>query len=152
MTALNVIGRVRLTATLGWIGVGMLTPALVIAAWLWGVKGVAAAHMLVTLAFVILLFAVARVPIGVSAIEIVQRIWRPIVAAAVMALAVKGLHATWIAAAPLRLLHDVVLGAVVFSSALMLLWWLAGRPAGVERWAAEVARRALARLAGHSAG
>jgi hypothetical protein len=41
------------------------------------------------------------------------------------------------------LVATVVLGAVVYFATVLLLWWLAGRPDGAERFALERASTAL---------
>lgn len=133
ITVLNVTGHARLTAMLTCLGAAMLAPSLTLGGLVGGVEGVAMAHLAVTLAFVPILFAKLRRAIPVSASEIVERLWRPVTAAAIMATAVRFLHPDWITMVPIRLLHDIVLGACVFTAVLTLLWLLAGQPAGVEQ-------------------
>ena len=80
-----------------------------------------------------LLFWALQQVVRLSVTEIVSRVWRPIAAAAWMAVVVNLLHADWISAAPLRLLYDVTIGGITFPATLMLLWLTARRPPGIER-------------------
>ena len=137
VTVLNVAGKPRLTARLSWARLAIFLPSFLAAGALWGVEGVAAARFATMLVFGPLLFWTLQQVIRVSVSEILGRIWRPIAAAACMAIAVNLLHADWLAA-PLRLGADVAIGAVTFVSVLLMLWALSGRPLGMERAVSEM--------------
>lgn len=145
ITVLNVAGRTQVTARLVWVRLAIFLPSFVLAGVSWGAEGVAVARFVAMLVFGPLLFLALQQVISVSAIEIIQRVWRPTAAAAFMAIAVEILHASWIAAAPLRLLYDVAIGAITFPSALMLLWAAFGRPPGLEAAVAEYLLRFVRR-------
>jgi hypothetical protein len=99
-----------------------------------------------------LLFLALQQVIRVSLQEVIQLIWRPIVAALCMAVAVKLFPHDLIEDAPWRLLNEVVLGAATFASALMLLWWLSGRPDGIEQTAARFLSRRTRLALGSGSG
>jgi lipopolysaccharide exporter len=71
-------------------------------------------------------------------------LWRPVIAAAVMSCAVRGLQIAHGGVPALRLIRDAAAGSLVFMTAHLVLWWLAGRPEGVERMVLAMSRRFLA--------
>ena len=89
------------------------------------------------LVFKPLLFLALQQVIRISVLEIIDRVWRPIVAATYMAITVTTLRADWITVVPLRLFYDVAVGAITFPLTLMLLWAVSGRPPGLEAAVAE---------------
>ena len=70
--------------------------------------------------------------------EMVRNVVRPIVAAVAMAAALIAFHHWSHIGVPLsaaaELSFKIVLGALVYASALILLWLAIGRPPGAERW------------------
>lgn len=83
---------------------------------------------------------------GVGFADMLRQTARPVLATATMAAAVAGIHAAgavlpvWV-----RLVAEVVSGAVVYAAALAGLWHLAGRPDGAEQWVLQRARALLRR-------
>ena len=145
---LSVTGNGRIFAVRNWIFVALLAPAAVIGGMSWGSEGVAAARAIVTVLFApIMFYSVMRV-IPVSTVQIIERLWRPSIAALCMAAVVKLSGSEAITQTPLRLLCNVGLGAATFTAALLSLWFLSGRPPGAERILAEQARRLLGRVSG----
>jgi hypothetical protein len=67
------------------------------------------------------------------AIDLLSATWRPLTSAAVMAASVVFLFQTGLSAG-LGLPLKVAVGAAVYTSVLLLLWWLAGRPPGAESY------------------
>jgi hypothetical protein len=110
---------------------------------IWGVEQVAIAYFVVALCLLPIPFFILVRIIPVSGMALVQRLWRPLVAGAIMLLAVTTSHGENLDAPQLTLALDVALGAVVFVVANAVLWLLAGRPGGPER--VIVARLASAR-------
>jgi len=132
VTVLNVAGKSRVAARLSWVRLAIFLPSFALAGATWGVEGVAIARFVTMLIFGPLLFWSLQQVVRVSLAEIVGRVWRPAAAAGCMAIAVKLTHADWILAAWLRLFCSVTIGAFCFSTALMVLWMIAGRPPGLE--------------------
>ena len=77
--------------------------------------------------------AVATKFVYVRLTDFAAVLWRPALAAVVMAGVVEGLHDSGIASPILSLIRDSALGAVVFTALQLALWMMAGRPAGPER-------------------
>jgi hypothetical protein len=81
--------------------------------------------------------------LGLRLLDLLWLAWRPALAGAGMVCAVRLGHATSIANPLVTLALDIVLGAAVYLVLLAGLWWIAGRPRGVERLVFEtVAARA----------
>jgi len=133
ITLISASGHGRLSATLAISRTLMTIPALIAAAWLGSVETIAATRTLVTLLFIPGVFlALSRIlPLRVG--DLASRLWRPMVAAALMAAAVELCHPLFPVLPPLRLFLDAGLGASAFIVGLLLLWWMAGRPKGPER-------------------
>jgi O-antigen/teichoic acid export membrane protein len=147
ITVLNVTGRARLTAQLTWLVVALLAPSVLLGGVLWGLEGIAAMRLAVTVVMTPILFLALQKAVRVSAGEILARIWRPVAAAALMAIAIKLAHPYLTLDVPLRLLCEVLLGIVTFSGGLMMLWLISGKAPGIERATAERLVQAGRRLA-----
>ncbi len=144
--------RERAYAVFGLVQAALLLPVLIAAA-LHSVEAIAMARAaMAAIMAPAIFYLVTRVsPIGGR--EIWAVLWRPLVASAVMVVAVLAAHA--LAAIPsvpgpsfgvnpaaaARLALDTAVGAVVFAATLFALWALAGRPAGAERILLDVAGR-----------
>ena len=137
-TVMGAIGHARLSARLTGTR-AVVTVAVLAGAAVWGnLETIAMARAAVTLAFIPGVLLVLSRILGLSSTDLLARLWRPLTAAVPMALAVQAMHAVAPDIAWLRLLLDAAAGAVVYPAAVMLLWRLAGRPAGLE---ASVAQR-----------
>ncbi len=79
-------------------------------------------------------FLVVRALNGLRYIDIAIAALRPLVAVVLMAGAILALHAAGIADGTLLLVAKIALGALVYASAVVALWHLAGRPDGAERF------------------
>lgn len=92
--------------------------------------------------------ALLRLPVG----ALLGRLWRPVLAVALMSALLWGAGLGWApapeAAAPAawQLLQGAALGCLAYVAALSTLWVVAGRPAGAETDLLGLARRLLARL------
>jgi lipopolysaccharide exporter len=147
-TVLSVTGNGRIFAVRNWIFVALLVPAAIIGGMFWGSVGVAEARAIVTVLFApVMFYSVMRI-IPISTVQIIERLWRPAIAALCMAAAVKLSGSEAITLVPLRLLFNVGLGAATFTVSLFSLWLLSGRPHGAERILAGQAMRLLGRLSG----
>lgn len=145
ITLISATGHGKLSATLAISRTVLTFPAMVIAGLLGTVETVAATRTVLTFLFIPgVFFALARVlPLRVS--DLLNRLWRPMLAAAVMTLVVKLCH-PWLPDIPVvRLLLDAGIGAAAFISVLLYLWRMAGRPAGPEQAVVDAVRRKLSR-------
>lgn len=98
-----------------------------------GLEGVAIARFTVTLVFVPVMFALLVRLLNVPILAILRTIWRPLGAAAGMAMTVTAIHPYLPSVPWIRLLGDAAVGAAAYASVLVTLWLCAGRPPGAER-------------------
>lgn len=149
---IGVTGNARLNAMRIWAFAVLLLPAAILGGLGWGAEGIAAARTIVAILFVpIMFYSLTRV-IPVSVSEILGCLWRPAIATATMVTAVLLAGTGDIAAAPLRLFCNVGLGAAVFAASLLMLWFLAGRPAGAERVVIDQLHRQVRRMTKEAIG
>jgi O-antigen/teichoic acid export membrane protein len=139
-------GRERLTALMT-AGNALLTiPMLLVAGRAHGIIGIAASKAALALVFVLALACAATRRPPVTLRTLWSALWPSLTAALTMAAAVKGLQGAFpVASAVVGLLRDVGVGAIVYIAATAALWWLRGRPDGIEREVLRRVRRLLAR-------
>jgi O-antigen/teichoic acid export membrane protein len=142
-----VTGNARLNALRNWGFAALLAPAAILSGLRWGSEGVAAARMAVTVLFAPVMFYSLMQVVPITAGQIMERLWRPALAAFAMAAVVSFSGTDAISSTLLRLFCNVGLGAGVFAATLLALWFLAGRPPGAEQVFIAQARAALSRLA-----
>lgn len=130
-TWMVVRGEVRATAVYTWVHVLVLAPVL-----FWaspdGSTAIAAARAVVVVVTAPLLVGLAIRGTGVTVGRVVAVLWPPLLAAACMWAVVSAVTVTGYGIF-VSLLTDVATGVVVFSAVTLLLWWLRGRPEGVEQ-------------------
>jgi O-antigen/teichoic acid export membrane protein len=133
-TVFDALGLPHRSARLQWIRLAMLAACIApIAFWTRNIEAVAATRLAVSCAFVpILLVSVGRT-IQLSFKAYLGAIWRPVIAAAVMAAAVISVSAFLPAGHFSRLLVEVPLGAICYAGTLIGLWLLSGRPDSPEK-------------------
>lgn len=136
-------GRERDAAILSWVRVGITAPILVIGAGYNGILGVAQGALIAPLVHLPIMYVSTSRAVDLPLTTFLGLLWRPLIAAAAMYLTVRGLHPEQLDLAVLRLSHDVLVGATVFTTTLIALWLLAGRPEGGE---ATVLRQLSSRL------
>lgn len=129
---LSATGHARLSAVLTTSRAVAMALGLVAAGLLGGTRAVALTRAAITLAFIPgLLLAITRV-LPVTFAELFSRFARPLLAALPMVALVLLVDRLAPALAWLRLLLDVAAGAAIYPAATLLLWALAGAPAGPE--------------------
>ena len=139
-------GRSGLLASMKWVQLAVLAPALVYGGLASGVVGVAAAKTLVMLAmlplFLIWIARAERLPLGQMFAAIAPACGAGIAMyAAVLSVADQlGAQPGW-----LRLIAEVATGAVTYVGIVLGFWYLRGAPPGPEREVVERLRRVLAR-------
>lgn len=143
---LGVTGNARMHALRNTAFVLLLAPTAIIFGRYFGIDGVAAARLAVALIFVPILFYSVMQVIPVTAGQILERVWRPLVAAAAMAAAFRIFDDVEITFAVGRLMCEVVFGAAIFVVSLLTLWLIAGRPSGAEEMCLVQSTRVFRRL------
>jgi lipopolysaccharide exporter len=104
---------------------------------------VAASRLFVTIIFIPTLFLAVGTAVGVRPASQLAAVWRPFLAAGIMALAIWGGNTFAPANMILRLIFDVAIGAVAYVGTLFVLWRVAGRPDSAERDALSFVRNRL---------
>jgi O-antigen/teichoic acid export membrane protein len=132
ITVLSATGHARLSGLLSASRTLLLAPALIAAGLLGSVEAIAATRCLMTLAFIPGIFlAIARV-LPVTPADMFLRLWRPLLAGVAMAAVVLAAQAVAGDNPWARLFLAAGTGALAYGAAVLLLWRLAGRPAGLE--------------------
>jgi O-antigen/teichoic acid export membrane protein len=127
----------------------LLVPVLWYAGQVTSIEGIAATKALTAFALVGVLSAAVTRCAPVSLGTIWTAVWPPMLAALAMFVAVKLLQREWPLEAHLAgLIRDVLVGALVYSGASVLVWQLRGRPAGIEQDLIDVLRRRFGRRRG----
>jgi O-antigen/teichoic acid export membrane protein len=129
---LSATGHARLSATLTTSRAVAMVVGLVAAGLLGGLRTIALARVVITLAFIPgLLLAISRVlPVRFS--DLLARTWRPVLAALPMAAGVLLLRQVLLASPWPRLFAESGAGAVIYTGALAVLWHASGSPPGPE--------------------
>lgn len=125
----------------------VLVPGVTLAGWHWGSEGIAAARALIYIVMLPSLFLMLKKVLPITGGDILARLWRPFLAALLMAGAVHLFIGLGPDLAALRLALSVVIGIIVFGTVNFILWRLAGRPSGAEETAMAAAARIWRRTA-----
>lgn len=128
------IGRVKTLAVAVWARFGVSVIALsLVAAWSGGIEAVAWTRFLAEFVLLIALLGIALFSIQSRLLDVLASCIRPALATSLMVLVITGFQASDCCSHWLQLLLEVPLGALVYLSALLALWWISGRPDGVEQ-------------------
>jgi len=133
-TLLDVLGMPYIGARILWSRLVVFTILVFAAAYMThDVMVVVQTRLAVTVVFIpSIIFAVRRVT-GVPARDYYRAMWRPFVAAGIMALTIWALNMMLPFQGAPRLLLDVLAGAASYVAALLGLWDLSGRPQSAEQ-------------------
>jgi len=130
---LTVSGNVKYTAYIYWaqalVTIASLYPAFI----LLGLEGVAYSRALIGF---IMFFVVSRTVVRRCQVEfhqIVAATWRPVVAGSVMYIVLVNISGLLLLENWLILIIKIILGAIIYVSLMLILWWLAGRPESGEK-------------------
>lgn len=140
---LIVSGHERRQTVVFWVRCALLV-AGALAGMPWGAEGIALGAMVSGFAMFAVGIVVLDATLGTRPSQYVAMLWRPVAASLIMAGVVNALVQVDLPV-PLRLLACVAQGALTYVAALLALWQLAGRPAGVERSMLEALARLRAR-------
>ena len=131
--ALDTIGKPRISTYLQWLNVAVLGFSIfVVAHFQREILAIAIVRLVVTVAFMPIMFLALSRALEISIKDFVLTIWRPAFAGLVMAIAVLALNAQIPFTGPVRLILDIALGGAVYIGSAMLLWAYVGRPEGPE--------------------
>ena len=133
------LGRPKIPAVLLACFLPFMIPAIVVGAHRLGTVGAALAVLTTNLVMSPVNFVIVSRLLQIPVSEYLRRAWRPVVAAAAMFWAVSALVSQWLPHAwgsrgVGLLLCAVVFGGLVYSGAVTILWTIAGRPGGPERF------------------
>jgi O-antigen/teichoic acid export membrane protein len=132
-TLFDALGVPRRGAQMLWVRLLLLGFAIFpVAFTTHNLEAIAATRFFLTAIFIpTLLFAVGRA-VNISPFDFFLVLWRPIVAAALMASSVGILNWAFLLDGNWRLGVDVLFGAMVFGTSLITLWGLSGKPSSPE--------------------
>lgn len=137
----NAVGELRLTFWLCSVSAFARIPLLLFMVARAGLPGAAWALAISSVIDQMLYMGVTMPRLGVTARDMVRRLWRAIAACLAMTAGLLGAGMAWTpteASGPLGLTMDLAarssLGAVLFTAILIVLWFAAGRPDGAERY------------------
>ena len=132
-TVLDVKGLPRLGARMQWFRVLLMAAAVFpVAFFTHNLVRIAEVRLLVTLLFVPPLLITVGAQVSLKGRDYFSAIWRPVVAGALMALAVTLFNSATGIIGFVRLIADVMVGATTFGTALLCLWIISGKPLSAE--------------------
>lgn len=130
---LATMDRQRRAAVQAWWRLILMLPLLLISMKMYGPKGIAPAYLVAVTLLAPTYFLMLRPIFVVTIRELGVLSWRPLVAAAIMAVSLLIIpESVWATLPVVRLLTKVATGATVFSGVLILLWYAVGKPSGIE--------------------
>lgn len=149
----NAAGELRLTFWLCSVSAFARIPLLLFMVARAGLPGAAWALAISSVIDQVLYVGVTAPRLGITALDMVRRLWRAIVACIAMTAGLFQMGMGWTptqASDPLGLTVDLAtrstLGAVLFIATLIVLWFAAGRPDGAERYFLGMIRGQCSRL------
>lgn len=127
-----VSGRTRLSAQQAWAELLVLVPLMYLAVRHGGIELAAIARLAVSGAMVPLIIHLASRASHIPQRKFYAAIWRPMIAGLAMAMALHSFFSGLVTSAAILLITKVVVGVLLFPVFLLGLWFLAGRPDGIE--------------------
>jgi O-antigen/teichoic acid export membrane protein len=131
---LIVSGHESRSAILAWVMLLILVPSMIVAGNLAGVYGLAVASPFAALLFFPIVVVVLSRSIPISVVNILAVLARPTVSVLMMVAAVTVFRASTDIGSWLLLLFSVVLGVFTYCASLCTLWFIFGKPEGIERF------------------
>jgi len=130
---LTTTGNIKYTAYIFWIQALIMIATLYPAFLLLGLEGVAYARAFIgfIMFFVVSLLVVRKCRVAFG--EIVISVWRPVVAGVMMYILLINISSPWLLENWLVLIIKIILGAALYISFILILWWLAGKPESGEK-------------------
>jgi O-antigen/teichoic acid export membrane protein len=145
------VGRPKIVTLVATVQFGVLLALLLPATWYWGAIGASWAFLATAILMVPVNQTLIAKQLKLSVREYGARLWRPFVAASVMAVALYVLKSNFTLgheSAPYvaALLLSITVGVVVYFCSLYVLWRTAARPEGAERFCLVHAERVMAKM------
>lgn len=141
VNVLSSMGKARASALISWSRLLVLVPVLVPLARTGDISWVAAGRFAVLAVFFVpTLLYFTRVA-KFSLFPIVHKLFRPLGAAALMALGVSALDSLVPDPTALRLVLKISAGALIYCSTVLISWHMAGRPDGIEDTALDIGKK-----------
>ncbi len=134
-----VVGRMSLVAVGTWLNTALILAATYPAFLHWGVEGVAVAWTLVILLSMFVFGAILCRLTNVSAVVLLRAALRPVASGIAMFVVLAVAGDLLVAPLAIVLIAKVLIGAVVYLSLALGLWWIDGSRDGLERRAVHTA-------------
>ena len=133
------LGKPKLTTLLGVAQISFLLPMLMICSVKWGVYGAALAFLFAQILFTPISYVVLLKVLSLRVNDLVYTFVRPIIAVFIMYIAVRFaihiLNTSLEGTLPLilSLIICVVVGAIIYTSFMYIMWYIWGKPLSIER-------------------
>ena len=125
---LLVIGKVKTVALLNWVHVALLIPSLYFAATMGSLADVGMMRTFVAVFYCFSLLAIIRLALSLSAMSIINVIWRPLISGFIMYYVVCATNFELISNLFLLLALKILVGITIFIFMSLILWIVSGRP------------------------
>ena len=134
------LGRAKLAAYSSWFSVLLFVSLAMLAIPNGGATAIATLRLAVAAAgFLLFVFLLKREFPNLCTLEMLNAIWRPFVASAVMTIGLLAWPPAGGTASILELLIKITSGAIIYAACLVILWRIVGCPDGAERYLLEKA-------------
>jgi O-antigen/teichoic acid export membrane protein len=145
------LGKPRIATALATLRAVFLIPCILVLTTYYGIEGAAAALLIVATVVTPIGFVILFRLLEIRLLQFVAAIWRPLLSALAMFAIVGTLGRVpgaenAFADMFASLVSNVALGAASYAFSVTVLWWLSGRPEGIERMAFERARGIVGRF------
>lgn len=129
---LTITGNVKYTAYIYWVQALVTVVTIYPAFHYAGILGIAYSRALIGIVmfFVVSSLVVKRCQVSFS--QIITVIWRPVISGVIMFVLLLNISNLWGLNSMTLLIFKVVFGAVIYTSLVLFLWLLAGKPATYE--------------------
>ena len=129
----EVLGRVRLLAVMGLTNLVAMTVIFLVVAHNFGVESIAVARCAVGAGAVIVIIFVVTRTTSITLSAVASVLWHRFAAGLVMVAMVQILHQPALQPTIIRLTVDIGVGIFAYTAAILIFWFLRGRPQGAER-------------------
>ena len=128
----TVSGYERVSTALMWVRLGLYTAGAIVGGQWNGQVGVAIGIVVASALCIPLVIVCLMRCFNLYLADFVRALWRPVPAGFVMLAVIQLFHPGNLPMPTLRLFIDVAIGGLAFTATLLALWYVAGRPDGIE--------------------